>query len=152
MAETTIENQVCRACGADVREGSLFCYSCGRALSAEIAVARKDKSEPVINTEFKENVFAENENGAKQKKINQKIQKPVVEETFVAPVEKSNTKQETKLKSAAAMREQSKNVQPKRVEIIWEEHENTPNVWFIAVTIFLTILAGVVLFLAMRLK
>jgi len=29
MTETAVESSVCEACGADVRDGSLFCYNCG---------------------------------------------------------------------------------------------------------------------------
>jgi hypothetical protein len=155
MAETTVENQVCQACGAEVRKGSLFCYSCGASVSAEIPVVKKDKNEVISETDFKATAIPVNVNGkgTKQKQINQEVKKIVVEETLAAPIEKSNSAdQETKLKSAAAIRKTTKSIQPKKVEIIWEEHENTPNVWFIAVTIFLTILAGVVLFLAVRLK
>jgi hypothetical protein len=57
-----------------------------------------------------------------------------------------------KLKSAASLRRKSKSFQNKKVEIVWEEHENAPNIWFIAVTVVLTIVAGVILYLAVRLK
>ena len=156
MAETTVENQVCSACGADVRKDALFCYYCGNAVTSEIPVAKNDKNVTVGNTQFQENVFTENENGAEsgQKEIKPKREpgETVVEKTAAKPIVESSLNEETKLKSAAAMRQKSKSIQPKRVEVIWEEHENTPNVWFIAVTIFLTILAAVILFLAMRLR
>ena len=50
------------------------------------------------------------------------------------------------------MRGKAKNVQPKKIEIIWEERENMPNVLFVLATIALTIIAAVILFLAMRMK
>jgi len=32
MSETAIQTAVCSGCGADVRDESLFCYSCGKAV------------------------------------------------------------------------------------------------------------------------
>ena len=43
MAKTTVENLVCQACGADVRENSLFCYHCGGSVAPELVVALKDR-------------------------------------------------------------------------------------------------------------
>ncbi len=34
MATTAIKGKVCDLCGADVRDGSQFCYNCGSDLSA----------------------------------------------------------------------------------------------------------------------
>lgn len=34
MVETAVEIQRCGACGADVRDGSLFCYNCGASVGA----------------------------------------------------------------------------------------------------------------------
>ena len=31
--ETKTENELCNACGADVRPGAMFCYSCGSAVA-----------------------------------------------------------------------------------------------------------------------
>jgi hypothetical protein len=35
MSETAIKSAVCDACGADVRDESLFCYNCGERVTAE---------------------------------------------------------------------------------------------------------------------
>jgi hypothetical protein len=46
MVETAVEIQRCGACGADVRDGSLFCYNCGASVGpAPIADAVVDKPE-----------------------------------------------------------------------------------------------------------
>jgi hypothetical protein len=157
MAETTVENQICNACGADVRKGALFCYNCGGAVASEIAVVKNGKNEAAGNTQFQEGKLKESENNAefKQKEVETKQEVREIsakEMTATQPIGKSSVKQETKLKSAATMLGKSKVIQPKRVEVIWEEHENIPNVWFILTAVFLTILAAVILFLAMRLK
>jgi uncharacterized membrane protein YvbJ len=59
MAETITKNQVCNACGANVREGSLFCYNCGGSLASEIAVAKSNKNEAVADIQSQENVLTE---------------------------------------------------------------------------------------------
>ncbi|MEO6334515.1 MAG: zinc ribbon domain-containing protein [Pyrinomonadaceae bacterium] len=38
MPETAIETAVCSACGAEVRDASLFCYSCGTPVHADPTV------------------------------------------------------------------------------------------------------------------
>src|SRR5438045_2846396 len=35
MAETIIDRAVCESCGADVRDGTTFCYNCGKSVNAE---------------------------------------------------------------------------------------------------------------------
>ncbi len=154
MAEMLVENQVCDACGADVRKGALFCYNCGGEVASEIVVAKNDKIETVDNTRFQENISKENGTEYKPSKVKtkQEVRDISVEEPIAKPIEKSSLNEEAKLKSAAAMRRKSKIIQPKKVEIIWEEHENTSNVWFILVAVFLTIFAAVILFLAIRMK
>ena len=154
MAETITENQVCHACGAGVREGSLFCYNCGGSLASEIAVAKSNKNEAVADIQSQENISDRNGDDIKQSgvKTKQEIREVFNEAPIAKPIEKSNLNRETKLESAAAMRKKSKSIQPKKVEIIWEEHENVPNVWFILVAVFLTIIAAVILFLAIRMR
>lgn len=149
-----VENQVCDACGADVRKGALFCYNCGGEVASEIVVAKNDKIETIDNTWFQENISKENGTEYKPSKVKtkQEVRDISVEEPIAKPIEKSSLNEEAKLKSAAAMRRKSKIIQPKKVEIIWEEHENTSNVWFILVAVFLTIFAAVILFLAIRMK
>jgi hypothetical protein len=153
MAETITKNQVCNACGANVREGSLFCYNCGGSLASEIAVAKSNKNEAVADIQSQENVFDRNgdfkQNGVNAK---QEIREIFNEVPIAKPIEKSNLNKETKLESAATMRKKSKSIQPKKVEVIWEEHEDAPNIWFILVAIFLTIVAVVILFLALRMR
>lgn len=45
MADTMVKNATCRACDADVREGSLFCYNCGSAIESkpDLLVENGDK-------------------------------------------------------------------------------------------------------------
>jgi len=144
MADTIVENRVCSGCGADVRPHALFCYSCGGSLAPEIIPA-KDKN-PTRDALFRENINEEkNGNSAP-------IEKTAVGKTTDKPIPKPNLPEEPKLKSAAAMRRRSKNPQPKRVEIIWEEYENTPNVWFILAAILLALFAFGALYLALQYK
>ena len=146
MAKTSVEKRVCSACGSDVRANALFCYHCGGSVAPEIVVALKDK-EAASAAWFRENI-GEEKNGGDPAQDAQ----PIVAESVDKPIPKPAFTEEPKLKSAASMRRKPKNIQPKKIEIIWEEHENAPNVWFILVAIVLTLFAAGVLFLAMYLK
>ena len=154
MAETITENQVCSACGADVREGSLFCYNCGGSLASEIAVVKSEKNEAAADIQSQKNISDRNGDNFKQSGLDtkQEIREVFNEASIAKPIEKSNLNKETKLETAATLRKKSKSTQPKKVEVIWEEHENAPNVWFILVAIFLTVVAVIILFLAIRMK
>jgi hypothetical protein len=153
MAETITENQVCHSCGAAVREGALFCYNCGGDLSPS-NTAKKDENELVSDVQFRESIFVGNGNHSKQSDLETKREiKEIFNETPIAkPIDKSNPDKETKLESAATIRKKTKSIQPKKVEIIWEEHDNAPNIWFILVAILLTVVAAVILFLAIRIR
>ena len=145
MAETSVENRVCQACGADVRPNTLFCYNCGESLAPKIPGGAKDEQN-VSNAWFRENI-SEEKNGGKS--IENKPS--AIAEATDRPIPKPTLTDEPKLKSAAAMRRQSKAYQPKKVEIIWEEHD-APNGWFIVAAILIALFAVGILFLAIYLK
>ena len=48
MSETAVETAVCGACGADVRDESVFCYNCGERVVTEPATADSAPKEPEI--------------------------------------------------------------------------------------------------------
>jgi len=136
MALTLVKNKVCNACGSDVRPNSLFCYNCGGAIVV------KDSEENISKEKEPEEKEAD-----KDLIDNNIIIAPEPEKPETAVVE-----EEPKLKSAAGLRRKPKSIQKKTIEVVWEEHENAPNVWFLAVAIVLVILVATILFLAMYLK
>ena len=142
MAENLVENQVCQTCGADVRPNTLFCYNCGGSIKPGIAVALKDKKD------VGEAVFRDK--SAEKDNQTAKIEQPISGQIANKPILKPGAIEETKLKSAAAMRRKSKIYQPKRVEIVWEER--APNGWFILAAILLTLFAAGIFYLAIYLK
>ena len=138
MVETAIENRICQTCGAEVRPNTLFCYNCGKSVAPEI-VQDLPRKRDGGDVEFREN------NAPGQKNDLGQTESTVLRETIDEPI--PILSEEPKLKSAAAMRRQPKSVQPKRVEIIWEEHANAPNGWFILAAILLTLFAFGILYL-----
>jgi uncharacterized Zn finger protein (UPF0148 family) len=142
MAETLVKNEVCGACGADVRDGALFCYNCGSNVSDAAALFENngaaDKNEIALSpANIKENtdaaVIKDESNHARNNG-------------------KAVSEEKPKLKSAASMRRKPKTIQRKRVEITWEEPESAPNVWFILVAVLLTLFAVGLWFIASYLK
>ena len=55
--------------------------------------------------------------------------------------EKADKRDLNKMDSAAKLRSRGKSIQKKRVEVVWEEHDNAPNGWFIFFAVVLVILA-----------
>lgn len=156
MAETLVENQICDACGADVRAGALFCYGCGGAVASEIIVAKNNKTAIAGQVRFPEITSRENKNGDEFKEgkveLKQEVEEASFKEDAKAPAVKPVVGEMPELQSAASLRKKSKTFQPKKIAVSWEEHQNAPNIWFILTAVFLTILAAVILFLAMRMK
>ncbi len=150
MAEIIVENQICSVCDADVRKDALFCYNCGSSVAPEIIAPKADKTDDenqvVIKKDFTENG---QKTSLKKLKNKQEYETSSLEEIAGKPIPKPEVQPETKLKSAASLRKKSKVIQKKKVEIIWEEHENAPNVWFILAAILLTIFAGIIMWLAL---
>ena len=168
-----LENKICNACGADVRPNALFCYSCGGAVTeSEKSVVLEDtkkssknvaaedpirQDEQVPVEKLSENKAAETIETAEkieateENKLTEKAEATEKIET-TEKTETTETTEKVELKSAAALRRKSKSVQNKKIEVVWEEPETAPNVWFISVAIVLSIIAGVILFLAVRLR
>lgn len=125
MAEKTVEKQICQNCGVDVRPNTLFCYNCGSAVSPSASNGNKTTAYPTVKDKLLE------EERAAESKISK--DKP----------------EKTDLKTAAALRREKAPVQKKTVEVVWEEPQSAPNVWFLAVAFLLTLFA-VGIFIAMR--
>lgn len=145
MAETSVKNPTCRHCGADVRPDTQFCYNCGGAIASETQTVLME--ETAVKSLPRENVV-ENVNGDSSKQTN----KLDIADVTGKPLDKPEINKEIELKSAASMRRKAKVIQPKKVEVIWEEHESAPNARYILVAVVLTIFAAVILYLATVLK
>lgn len=122
MAETLVDNAVCGACGADVREESLFCYNCGASVQG--AVPEPAPIEP-------------------------KPAQPVVDSS--APAESANPDARPPLRSAASLRKQRRASNRQPVEVSWQQPTGAP-VGFIIATIVLSAGALVLLILALYLR
>ena len=157
MADIFVKEQVCEACGVEVREGAAFCYNCGSNVTPEnLPPENNHQSANVISGKFREEV-AENEFVAQETEVNLPENDVAVTEIIAKKhVEEPDTTvkdlPEPELKSAASLRRKPKTIQRKRVEVIWEEHENAPNAWFILVAVLLTLFAGGIWYIAMYLR
>lgn len=153
MAKTSVKNKTCAACGANVRQGSLFCYNCGEAVApeaAEVKAALKQKTvkEALIEEELKAKTDFQTTR-LDGEKLEPKAETPAAE----APIPKPGTAEpEPKLKTAANLRRKPKSFQKKTVEIVWEEPDQAPNKWFPLVAIGLVVFVALIFYLAMYLK
>lgn len=127
MAEITVENKICKNCGADVRPNTQFCYNCGRAVSPETHLS---------------------ENGNSYVTVKEKL----LEEEKRQALEENPLPKPEKLKSAASLKKANKSVEKKRVEVVWEETEGASNLWFIVVAIVLTVFAIGILIAMLQLR
>lgn len=153
MAETLVKEKVCGACGADVRPQALFCYNCGSAVAPDAPLIENNNNKKASNAWFKDEIVAEDrqdlefQDDDREDKLIADGEEIEVRETLERETdeeEKAEKRDLSELESAANLRRRGKSVQKKRVEIVWEEHDNAPNGWFIFIAVILTILAFVI--------
>ena len=156
MAEKTVEKQVCPACGADIRPQAVFCYNCGAA----VAAPDNAETEPPPREEITEDAEIESKATTRLDENNVKtIDKSfdtVVEtskDNDDAPEKTDTNKTETKLKSAASLRKSArKPMQKKTVEVVWDEPESAPNLWFLVAAFVLSLFAVGILLAMLYIK
>lgn len=160
MAETTVQQKVCKTCGAEIRPRSMFCYNCGSSVSVEKNgktevsgiwlrenIAEEEKPEPIVKEEKAEKTGkVEKVETVEKNEKNEKVSDPV----HLNP--SKDEKEETELKSAAELRRKAKSYQQKRVEIVWEEPESNSNIKLVLATLLLLGFAVAVIVLAFYLK
>jgi hypothetical protein len=122
MSETVIETAECAECGAEIRDGSLFCYSCGKPV----------RNAEIINEPKPDQPKAEEPTPDKPK---------IVEQTSSRPP----------LRSAASLRKQRRAFNRQPVEVSWERRTGSP-IAFVVATIVLVSAALVFLLLALYLR
>lgn len=122
MADSVVEKAVCLSCGADVREGTAFCYACGK---------------PVLTESSDANIVVGSIGEAETPEIENSDEKPVAAES-----ERSD-----KLAAAAAERKKSRVGQRKPKKVIWEEPGAASNRIFLLVCILISVIAAAIVFL-----
>jgi len=161
MAEIIVENQICETCGADVRPQALFCYNCGGAVGVQIEKTENkteskngnNKSGDVLlKNNFKEEIKEETAEKPANSESNGDVRKIEVTAETIKKDKKADVFEEAKLKSAASLRRKAKSIQPKEIEIIWEEPEKISGLWLTLIVLLLSAFAAAVVFLAISLK
>jgi hypothetical protein len=163
MAETSVEKNVCRECGVDVRPQTAFCYNCGKPV-AQLDEA-SSQGEAASEAWFGETLIYDGPiEGAKEPEA-EGIKKPDVPLEPEIEVKATEAKTEvleidphhhslpveSGLKSAASIRKKPKSF-TRDVEVVWEEYEKPPTVKFILVTLLLVIFTVIVFLMAMQMK
>jgi hypothetical protein len=158
MSSESVENRVCPSCGEMVRPRALFCYNCGENVAEESSVkVRRKTNDEVSDVWFKDSIVAEDKKIKPESKKSKRLKKEVAiaAETIIKeePVEAFEKKSsESKLKSAATMRNKAKTVQKQRVEMVWDQPETSSGLWFLLMSIILTALVIGILITAWILK
>ena len=133
------ENQVCGACGVDVRPNALFCYNCGSQVASDEMVAAENKRSKKVRVP----------KAAVTNKLGKLAEvKPIAADKFT----ETTIEKPVNLRTAASLRDKSRLAQKKRVEVVWEEPTSAPNVWFLIVTLILALFAACILYIMLYLR
>ncbi|MFL6374986.1 MAG: zinc ribbon domain-containing protein [Pyrinomonadaceae bacterium] len=114
MAETVVEKAVCSKCGADVREGTAFCFACGGRVAGE---------EPAKDV------------GTSTDEIDAKAQAALDDLADKMRADDSAVASDEKLAKAAQQRKKARVTQRKSREFVWEPLNDTPIGFIIAVAV-----------------
>ncbi len=125
MAEAVLEKAICASCGVDVREGTQFCYNCGKPVPNGLD-STAAPTDPSGNADPGPNVIVDDKN-------------------------ETNDKAE-KLAAAATERKRSRVGQRKPKKVIWEEPSAASNRIFVLVCLLITVIAGALVFLMVFMK
>jgi len=140
--EKVLEKRVCESCGADVREGTQFCYACGKLVAAPQDIAESDA--PTSTDRKTAPLSADDLPSVKEKTGSLKPLDPAFESSAPATDSKSKT--------AANERRQARLASKKPVTLEWQEPDNGVNILFVGVSLFFFILAGLVVVLMFVMK
>jgi hypothetical protein len=127
MSETIVDEPVCPACGAEVRDGSMFCYNCGSAVAGEGAETEQAAEISAIP----EPSITPNGEGTKKE---------------ILPGSLSG------LQTAASMRRRAKPSRSKPREMVWVPRDESVGLQFVAATIAFIVFAVVIVILALYFK
>ena len=141
MANQAVENAVCPTCGADLREGALFCYGCGKAVPASAS------EDPAKTLQFSRDTFAVDvDSAAVPRPDDPKATNGPVTVDAGGPA--ANGKG---LRTASSMRRRPKTPERKNVEVTWASPER-PSALFFVVSISLGLAALTLIALALYLR
>jgi len=130
MTETAVKTSVCDACGADVRDESLFCYNCGERV---VDNERASASDQTVQEDIPETPALLKADGAAES----------------TPQKLPGSR--PPLKSAASLRQERRAFNRQPVEVSWVPPESTP-IGFVITTIVFVVGALVLLGLALYLR
>ena len=131
MAEATIDKATCENCGAEVRDGTSFCYSCGKPVGE--AVANAEPADTASNGTATVSADA-------QAALDDLAERLKIEE---APADDP-------LAQAAAERKKAR-VRGRRSEVVWDAGDGGGKL-FILVTLLIFVMTAVVVFVAVYWK
>ncbi len=143
MAEVLVGKDVCEACGAGVREGSAFCFSCGESIAVEPLPPAIVKPDPrTLNGGDPRN--------AKTIEFSEPEPPPVMvpterlEHISTVPDRAEPPKTAKDLRTAAAVRRQAGPRKVKKVEVEWVERHPSILRFLITSVVFALLAAGLI--------
>lgn len=128
MAEAVLEKAICKSCGVDVREGTQFCYNCGKPVANTIGRVHLDDT------------------------VEEKINDKGSSSGDSVTVEIVKDDKAERLAAAATERKRSRVGQRKPKRVVWEVPGQTSNRIFILVCVLIAVMAASIVFLMLFVK
>lgn len=163
MAETLVEKNVCKECGADVRPQTAFCYNCGKAVAQPEEAA--DPIDEASDVWFGETIVNEEPIPDVEGPVGKEDDGSVPSEAQSVPEEAKTLPMvdeidplhhslpvESGLKSAAEIRRKPKTFKGRDVEVVWEGYKDPPTRGLILITLLLVLFTIIVFLIAMQMK
>jgi hypothetical protein len=133
-----VETAVCDACGAEVRDESLFCYNCGGSVNT-----KSDEPQP----EVPELIRTESNDARRATELHSKDEGAFGRDGLV----EQRPGSKPALRSAASLRKQRRASNRQPIEVTWERPAG-PGIGFVITTVVLTMGALVLMLIALYLR
>lgn len=154
MAKSKAKIEVCEACSADVRPGSLYCYNCGGPVAPESKKARLAATKTSVGKAW----FKDEHVGLPKRETTKldEVAAPEPEAPALSaadvPIPKPGIFEDARMRSAANLRRKGKSIERRSVEVVWERPESSPDGRFILAALILTLFVVLVYLAAAYLR
>ncbi|MFT3745540.1 MAG: zinc-ribbon domain-containing protein [Pyrinomonadaceae bacterium] len=130
MPKTETAKEVCSKCGADVREGTTFCYNCGSPLAEQ-----EPQIDEIVIPLIEETPEVDEKTKAALDDLAERL--------------KLDEDEDKKLAKAAAERRKARVSQRKSSEYTWEPSDDSSGGWALIAAIAFAVFAAIVVFIAL---